>query len=483
MAAASLPVSLENRGLTLLSVCVGAFMATLDTSIVNIALPQMARVLGASLAAISWVMLAYLIANASLLLNSSRLGDMLAPGHLFLTGMLIFSLASAACGFSSHIWQLIAARAIQGAGASLMLGVAPKIITLIYREGERGLAFGLFSTAFATGISVGAPLGAFITSTWGWPWVFFINLPICGLAVLLAGRLLLRLHSLAARDPQSFDWQGGVLFSITISLFLWALTQVRTQGWLDLKILGALGGAGVAFLLLLLVERRQEMPLLPGALWHNRAFCLGAIAVVLTFAGVMGTFFLLPFYLEEIIHLPPKMVGWLLAVLSFSNALVSPLGGLYGDRWNNLLVLRLGAVLILGGLSALLWLGPAISPGLLVMVFAVTGIGFGLFQAPNLNEMLQGVQPRILGLAAGTNAVLKNVGALLGIALMVTMVAMGDRHQISLKAGPCLGWTCFQRAFALATAITAFNLLLNLLPRSRRPVSSVRDQKLHSEME
>jgi MFS family permease len=204
---------------------------------------------------------------------------------------------------------------------------------------------------------------------------------------------------------------------------------------------------------------------LPGALWRSRAFYLGALAVVLTFAAVMGVFFLLPFYLEEMFHLPPATVGWLLAILSFSNALVSPLGGWYADRWNNLLVLRLGACLIFVGLVALWWLGPAISRPLLILVFTVTGIGFGLFQAPNLNEMLQGVPTQMLGVAAGTNAVLKNVGSLLGIALVVTMVAMGNRHHLSLKAGECLGWPCYQRAFALSMALGGLNLLFNLLPR------------------
>jgi MFS family permease len=412
-------------------------------------------------------MLAYLIANASLLLSSSRLGDMLAPGRLFLAGMLVFGLASAACGFCTQTWPLVLGRAVQGAGASLMLGVAPKIITIVYREGERGLAFGLFSTAFATGISVGAPLGAYITATWGWPWVFFIKLPLCGAAILAGGRLLLRLPAVSDAESAGFDWQGGVLFTLSISLFMWALTQVQNQGWLDLKILGALGGAGAAFLLLLVVEQRQAMPLLPRSLWQSWSFCLGALAVVLTFAAVMGTFFLLPFYLEDVFRLPPTTVGWMLAVLSFSNALVSPVGGLYGDRWSNLLVLRLGAGLILTGLTCLWWLGPAISSSLLVVVFAITGIGFGLFQAPNLNEMLQGVRPQMLGLAAGTNAVLKNVGALLGIALMVTMVTLGDRRQVSLKVGQCLGWDCFQPAFALAAALGGLNLLFNLLPRKR----------------
>ena len=344
-----------------------------------------------------------------------------------------------------------------------MLGVAPKIITLIYPEGARGLPFGLFSTAFATGISVGAPLGAFITSAWGWPWVFFIKLPICALAVLAAGRLLMQLRPLAFSEPHHFDWLGGVFFTVSISLFMWALTQVRSQGWLNPRIVGAMAGAGLTFLLLLLVERRQKMPLLSGVLWQTPAFFLGALAVVLTFAAVMGTFFLLPFYLEEIIHLPPATVGWMLAILSFSNAMVSPMGGLAGDRWNNLLVVRLGALLILGGLTALFWLGPAISNSLLVLDFIVIGIGFGLFQAPNLNEMLQGIKPHMLGLAAGTNAVLKNIGALLGIALMVTMVSMGDGGQLNVRGG--LGWVNFQRAFALSAALGMLNLLFNLLPR------------------
>jgi len=462
MAAATAPVQIRKPGLTLLAVCVGAFMATLDTSIVSIALPEIARSLGTSLNAISWVMIAYLIANASLLLSSSRLGDMLAPGRLFLLGMVIFSLASTACGFSTQTWQLILGRAVQGAGASLMLGVAPKIITLIYPEGARGLAFGLFSTAFATGISVGAPLGAFITLALGWPWVVFIKLPICAVAVLTAGRLLMQLHPPFSPEAH-FDWLGGIFFTVSISLFMWALTQFRSQAWFDPRIVGAMAGAGLTFVLLLLVERRQKMPLLPGVLWHNRAFFLGALAVVLTFAAVMGTFFLLPFYLEEIIHLPPATVGWMLAVLSFSNAVVSPMGGLAGDRWNNLLVVRLGALLILSGLSALFWLGPAISNRLLVLNFMVIGIGFGLFQAPNLNEMLQGLKPHMLGLAAGTNAVLKNVGALLGIALMVTMVTMEDQGQLNLRGG--LGWINFQRAFALSAALGMLNLLFNLLPR------------------
>ena len=165
-----------NRRVILLAVCVGAFMATLDTSIVNIALPQIAQDFQVSLVQISWVMLIYLLMNVSLLLTSGRLGDLLAPGKLFLLGLVIFTGASALCGVSPGLAWMVAARALQGIGGSLMLGVAPKLIALAYGEGERGLALGLFSTAFATGISVGAPLGGIITTYLGWPFIFFINL-------------------------------------------------------------------------------------------------------------------------------------------------------------------------------------------------------------------------------------------------------------------------------------------------------------------
>src|SRR4030042_3881453 len=192
-----------NRGVILLAVCLGAFMATLDTSIVNIALPQIAQDFQCSMVQISWVMLIYLLMNVSLLLTSGRLGGLLAPGKLFLLGLVIFTGASALCGLSSSLALMVAARALQGVGGSLMLGIAPKLIALAYVEGERGLALGLFSTAFATGISVGAPLGGFITSYLGWPYIFFINIPICGLALLMGGGPLGRLKA-----QMAWDWRG-----------------------------------------------------------------------------------------------------------------------------------------------------------------------------------------------------------------------------------------------------------------------------------
>ncbi len=463
-AAAPPPDHAPNRRFVLLAVCMGAFMATLDTSIVNIALPQIAREFDVSLVQISWVMLIYLLMNVSLLLTSGRLGDLLAPGKLFLLGLVVFTGASALCGLSPGLAWMVGGRALQGLGASLMLGVAPKLIALAYGEGERGLALGLFSTAFATGISVGAPLGGVITTYLGWPFIFFINLPICAGAFWVGCRVLLRFKPQKAWNWRSFDLGGAVILAGTLGLFLLGLTWIRQSGW-SAETLGALGLAAVLGLVLHFLERRHPDPLLQRQLWRRWPFVVGSSAVVLTFAPVMGVFFLLPFFLEYIYHYTPAQTGFLLAALSASNALVAPCGGYLADRLGNLAVLRTGAGLILAGLIFLIFTGPESSTLTLAARFVLIGLGFGLFQAPNLNEILQGVKPALIGLAASTNAVLKNLGSLLGITLIVSVFAWLSGNHGSPVPGVNLDMAAFQKAFALAALVAGFNLVANLLPR------------------
>lgn len=454
----------------LLSACLGAFMATLDTSIVNIALPQMARDFNGTLEQISWVMVIYLLANVSFLLTSGRLGDLLAPGRVYLLGLLIFTGSSAWCGLSPGLAALVAGRALQGLGASLMLGLAPKLIAVAYGEGERGLALGLFSMAFATGISVGAPLGGIITVYLGWPYIFFLNIPICALILVLGSRALLPLPAQVAWSWRAFDFRGAVTLAGSLALLLLGLTWARQSGWQDAITLAALGLAGGLFVHLVFLERRQAAPLLPPQLWHQWAFIAGALAVVLTFAAVMGTFFLLPFFLEQVYGYSPQEVGLLLAVLSVTNALVAPVGGYLADRLGNLLILRSGAGVVLLGLGSFLLTSPENSTLNLAARFALLGLGFGLFQAPNLNEMLRGVGQPLIGLAASTNALLKNVGALLGISTMVTVFAWTNLHRLCLGAGVSLGLSCYRQAFAVALVVAAVNFLTTLLPR-RAPLS------------
>ena len=459
------------RGLLLFTVCLGAFMATLDTSIVNIALPQIGREFHSTLSQISWVMVIYFLVNLSLLLTSGRLGDLLAPGRLYLLGLLIFTGASALCGLSTGLAWLVAARALQGLGGSLMLGLAPKIIAVTYGEGERGLALGLFSTAFAAGISVGAPLGGFITHYLGWPYIFYLNIPICALALVVGRRPLGRLQAQMAWNWRAFDLWGSLVLALALGSLLLGLTKVREAGWGDGLTQGSLALGLALVVVLIFLERRQPAPLIHGGLWRSWPFVVGSAAVVLCFAAVMGTFFLLPFFLEQVYRYSPAQTGLLLSALSLTNAAVAGVGGYLADRWGNMLVLRSGCALILAGLGSLLFTGAGETTLGLAARFVLLGLGFGLFQAPNLNEILRGVKPSLVGLAASTNAVLKNLGALTGITLMVTVFAWMQVQRLSLGPEVSPGLTPFHRAFAAASLVAAVNLLANLLPRKLEKTS------------
>lgn len=440
-------------------------MATMDTSLVSVGLPQIASFLETSVAAISWVMVAYLLANASLQIVVGRLADLSAPGKLFAAGVILFAGASGLAGLSPNFSVLIVFRVLQGIGAALMLGVAPKLISLAFPEGERGFALGMFSAGFATGVTLGAPLGGLLLTFLSWRALFFVN-PILGLVVLALGIRSLRKF----RTSQTWKWRamdpwGAVILAGTLALFILTLTGIRDHGLAEVYNLLGLAVAGGGLALLIVIEERQPNPLLHKELWHSRGFLLGSFGVLLAFTCVMGSFFLLPFFLVQVYGYPPAKVGLMLAVLSLSNALLAFLGGYLADRVGNVRILRLGLSFICIGLFTVGAATPQTSTLSLALRLALTGMGLGLFSAPNLNEILRGSPTGLMGLAASTNAVLKNLGALLGVIIFVAALGWGQAGPVTLEAAVSYGAADFRQAFWLAAGLAALNFLVNLLPR------------------
>ena len=450
----------------LFTACLGAFMATLDSSIVNIALPRIALDFHATLSQISWIMGSYLLASVALLLPFGRLGDLLAPGRLFLLGLVIFTLGSALCGFSPNLPWMVSSRVAQAVGAALMMSLAPKLIAVAFEEKDRGFALGLFSTAFASGVSVGAPLGGIITGWLGWPYIYFINIPVCLVALLAGSRPMLQIRAQGEWTRRSFDTWGSLVLAASLVSLLLGLDWVKTSPLTDPWTLGAFILAAVFCLLLIPLERNHPSPILHGELWKSPPFLMGSTVVVLTFAAVLGTAFLVPFFLGRIYGYSSEQIGFLMACWSVTNALVAAIGGYLSDRFGNMPVLRLGSCLILVGLVSLLLTGAASSTPGLVGRFVIIGAGFGLFQAPNLNEILRGTKPSLVGLAASANSVLKNLGALLGITMMVMVFAHIKLHHLPLTSQNPLGLDAFHTAFTAAVIVAGANLLLNLLPRA-----------------
>jgi MFS family permease len=459
------PETIRRHRRVLITVCLGAFMGTLDSGVVYTSLPRIAQHFHSSLSQVSWVMVAYLLVSTSLLLICGRLGDLLPPGRLYLLGLVEFTGASALCGFSPSLTWLIIGRALQGLGASLLIALSAKLIVMVFDKQERGLPFGLLSAALAGGLCIGAPLGGLITSHLGWLYIFFLNIPLCALALVIGGRHLWRLPGGEPWNWKTLNLGSGLVLAGSLGAVFLIPTYIRDYGYRDFDTLIVVG-LGLGFVgLWLRLRRRGTDAFFPPELWHNRGFILGSLGVLLIAASFQGTFFLLPFFLEHIYHYAPYQSGCALMLLAVIGGLGAPVGGYLADRLGNLLILRLGAVLLSVGLGALLFSGAGTSPGAMAVKLALIGLGYGLFLPANLNEVLRSPQPSLVGLAAGSMSLAKKIGALGGITFMVAAFALVGQHHLHLDSGVYLKLAHFRIAFAAAALLGAVNFFIHLLLR------------------
>jgi len=460
--------SFLRRRLVLITVCLGAFMGTLDSGVVYTSLPRIAQYFHGSLAQVSWVQVAYLLVNTSLLLVCGRLGDLIAPGRLYLFGLLGFTGASALCGLSPSLPWLVASRVLQGLGAAFLIALSPKLIVMVFEKKERGLPLGLLSASLAAGLCIGSPLGGIITTHLGWLYIFFLNIPLCALGLIIGGRTLWRLPGGGAWNWKTLNLGGGLILAGTLAALFLIPTGIRDSGlktfW-ALVILGlGLGLVGILFRL----TRIQAASFLPPELWRNRDFVLGSLGVLLIAASFQGTFFLLPFFLEHIYHYTPYQSGCALMLLAVIGAIGAPVGGYLADRLGNMVILRLGAVLLWVGLGSLALSGTESAAVALGLKLSLIGLGYGLFLPANLNEVLRGPRSSLVGLAAGSVSLCKKIGALSGITLIVAVFAWVGQHHLLLHPGAYLKLDHFHLAFAAAALLGTVNLLIHLILRQSK---------------
>ena len=431
-------ISAFSKNRLLFTAGLGAFMATMDTSLVSVGLPQIATSLSTSVAAVSWVMVAYLLASASLQIVVGRLADIAAPGRPFAAGVALFSVASGLGGLSPGFHFLIMCRLAQGVGGALMLGVAPKLIALSFPEGERGFALGMFSTGFATGVTLGAPLGGLLLTFLNWRFLFFVN-PLLGVILLATGsRVLGKLPRPRTWEWRTLDPYGGITITATLALFILTLTWARDHGVTDVRnLIGFVSVAG-GVALLTVIERRQSNPLLHRDLWQSRALppgglrgidglrlCHGVVFSAAVFSGAGVSFF-------------AGHGGHDAGGISHQQCLHGFHGGLPGSPAGECAHPQDRPGIDLRGSG---WLSAATGQTSTLSLagrLALTGMGLGLFSAPNLNEILSGVEPRFMGLAASTSAVTKNLGALMGVIVLVAALGWGSEAPVTLKSAACL---------------------------------------------
>jgi EmrB/QacA subfamily drug resistance transporter len=446
-------------------------MATLDSGIVNVALPVMTREFATSLVLAQWVVLGYVVCITGLLLPAGRLADTVGRKEVFLGGFVLFGLASALCGLAPSVGWLIAARVLQGVGGALVQANTGALVTQAFPPGERGRALGLQGSIVSLGLLSGPVVGGLITEHFGWRWAFYVNVPLSAVAAPLGWRLLR--PSLAARG-QRFDLAGAVLFLVAVAALLLGLNQGAGWGWhspVTLAVLATCGAAAAAFAW---VEGHVAQPTVDLTLFRNRAFTAAAGSAFLSFLALSGVTLLMPFYLVYVLGLRPDQTGVLLIAIPATVAGIAPFSGALSDALGSRLIASVGLLLESAGLASLVFL-PARGAAIWVAArLALIGLGVAFFQSPNSSALFGSVDRARLGVVGGFQALTRNLGQSLGQAVagvlwttVVMAAAAGADAQVAqaTQAPPAAMLAGFRVAFTWATGLALLATLTSLLGR------------------
>ncbi len=400
----------------------GVFLATIDGSIVNIALPTLETSLHTNFALVQWVVLAYMLTIATLMLSIGRLADMIGKKYIYLSGFIIFIIGSALCGLSNTIGMLIACRIFQAVGAAMTMALGTAIVTEAFPPTERGKAMGFIGLMVSVGAVAGPTLGGLILSRLTWHWLFFVNVPIGLIGVVMGFRFIPnRRHG----GGEKFDLAGAVALFFSMTGFLIGLTYGEASGFGSPLTIGLLGLFVVALVIFILIEKRSPQPMIDLTLFKGNLFSINLITGFLTFVCSAGTVLLMPFFLQNVLMFSPGLTGLLLAVVPLSMGITAIISGSLSDRFGSRPLCVLGLVVLMGGYLAVSTLSQDITPVGYALRFLPIGIGMGLFQSPN-NSAVMGTAPRHrLGVASGLLSLTRTLGQTTGLAIMGAIWAAG----------------------------------------------------------
>ncbi len=401
-------------GKILFALGIGTFMSALDSSVVNIALPRIGSYFGISLSIVEWVVMAYLLVISSLLLTYGRLGDMYGHKRIYLTGFVIFTAGSLLCGMAPGIMPLIVFRGIQAAGAGMIMAIGPAIVTAVTPPQQRGRSLGLIAVAVSVALTTGPVLGGLLTSAFGWQSIFYINIPIGILGTLYAARVI---PETGEKAVQPFDKYGAAAVFLALLCLLVPLSYTEKFGWRNPYILLSLF-AGLCLLgAFILIEKRIAYPMVDLDLFRSRLFSMSNISALLNYMAQFTIILLMPFYLQQLLGLPPSKAGLFMIPMPLVTMLAAPLSGALSDRVDSRYISSAGMAVTVLGIWQISALDAASSPAVIIAAMATVGLGSGIFQTPNNSAIMGCVPPSRRGIASGLLATMRNLGMVLGVAV------------------------------------------------------------------
>jgi len=408
-------------------------MILLDTTIVNVAIPAISSGLNASLSDLLWIINAYILVYAVLLITAGRIGDLYGPKLLFLTGLVIFTVASAACGFAQNPTQLIIFRIIQGFGGALLTPQTLSVITMIFPPAKRGAAFGIWGSVAGVSTVAGPVVGGWLVTDYSWRWIFFVNVPVGIITLALAGVVM---PNIKLNRRHKLDLPGVALSTVALFLITYGLIEGQSHHWgkvwgsitiVEILVVGVvlLG----AFIYLQWAERRGE-PLVPFSIFRDRNFSIMNGVVAAISFGMLGLFLPLTIFLQTVLGLSALQAGLTTAPMSIISMFVAPLAGRYADKIGGKWILFFGVSLFAGGMGILIasshlhvsrW---HLLPGLIV-----AGFGLGMTFAPLQTIAMRDIEPRMAGAASGLINTTRQMGGVIGSAAVGALL----QSQLSAK--------------------------------------------------
>lgn len=436
------------------TVCIGAFMGQLDASIVTLAFPALEEDFHASIGAVTWVGLTYLLVLVALVTAVGRLADMVGRKLLYTYGFAVFIVGSALCGFAPNLLALNIFRVLQAIGAAMLQANSVAIIALAMPADKLGRGIGIQGAAQALGLALGPTVGGLLVAAGGWRWIFWVNVPIGIAGTMLGWYFIPRSRHLTRRV--TFDWLGLALFFPAVVALLAAISLGNETGWaspLIASLFGVAAAAGTAFLVR---QRRTRHPLINLALFRRAAFSAGIASGLLSYLVLFGVLFVVPFYLQRALHEGPGRAGLELTVMPVLLGLTAPLAGRWADRVGARPLTVAGMALSAVALAGLAVVGASVTALLTALV--LLGVGMGLFTPPNNAAIMTAAPREQSGLAAGVLNMTRGMGTAMGLAftgLVFGAIAGENPRQPDLVIGGFTAAAWFLAAVAVAGAVLA----------------------------
>lgn len=408
----------KNKWLILANVSLGTFMSTLDASIANVALPSISAEMNTPLHQVQWVLTAYLLAICAMLPIVGNLSDRWGRSRVYNYGFLIFMLGSIGCALSSSLSFLIFSRIIQAVGASCLMSNSQAIVAEVFSS-QRGKAMGIVGTVVSVGSLTGPGIGGVLVQHLGWGSIFWINVPI-GILAFIAGLFILPKDQIK-KDQKAFDYVGSFLFAFGMVSFLYTFSNAGDWGWNTPRVYAYFFISACILVGFFFWERKVKFPMLDLSLYRIPAFAIGNLTALLSFISLFCTNVMMPFYMQNVLQFTPSVTGYTMMAYPLTMALVAPLSGGLSDKIGSSVLTTCGLAINAIGFVLLNTLTLEVTPWVIAWHLMLFGLGAGMFQSPN-NASIMGSVPKLkLGTAGGLNALVRNIGMVLGVSISVSL--------------------------------------------------------------